>query len=110
MIDLTTLRASTKASATSIVTLVTDSAISTTSVRKSGDSVDVRSASQTIAPSIASRSTMPARMSGGLSRNARRGGLPGAGSSDPAGGFAAGRDTELSFAVAMVFLPRQEVG
>src|SRR5688572_32313954 len=48
------LRASTKASATSIVTLVTESAINTTSVRKSGDSVDVRSASQTMPPSMRS--------------------------------------------------------
>ncbi len=103
IIDLMTLRASTKASATSIVTLVTESAISTTSVRKSGDSVEVRSASQTIPPSIASSSTMPARISGGLSRNGRRGGLAGAGSSGPVGGLAAGRDTELSFAVAMLF-------
>ncbi len=96
IIDLMTLRASTKASATSIVTLVTESAISTTSVRKSGDSVEVRSASQTIPPSIASSSTMPARISGGLSRNGRRGGLPGAGV-ERRGGLAAGRETELSF-------------
>src|SRR6185436_7253631 len=99
MIDLMTLRASTKASATSIVTFVTDSAIRTTSVRKSGDSVEVRSPSQTMPPRTASRITMPARISGGLSLNGRR--LPRAesrGAGPP--GLEAGRDTELSFAVA----------
>src|SRR5262245_4492626 len=90
MIDVMTLRASTNASATSIVTLVTDSAIKTTSVRKSGDSIDVRSASHTMPPSTASRMTMPARISGGLSRNGRRAGVA---------GLATGSDTELSFAV-----------
>ena len=40
IIDLMTLRASTNTSASSIVMLVAESAISTTSVRKSGDSVD----------------------------------------------------------------------
>jgi hypothetical protein len=101
MIALMTLRASTNASATSIVTFVTESAIRTTSVRKSGDSVEVRSASQTMPPSTASRITMPARISGGLSRKGRLAG---------GAGRAAGRDTELSFAVAMSALPRLRRG
>ncbi len=94
--DLITLRASTNTSASSMVMLVAESAISTTSVRKSGDSVAVRSATQTMPPSAASRMMMPARISGGLSRNGRRAG-------DATAGLTAGRDPVLSgFAVATV--------
>src|SRR5687767_1574598 len=77
--DLTTLRASTNTSASSIVILVAESAISTTSVKKSGDSVEVRSASHTMPPSAASRMMIPARISGGLSRKGRRPGATAAG-------------------------------
>src|SRR5687768_12144005 len=104
--DLMTLRANTKTSASSIVTLVADSAINTTSVRKSGDRVDVRSASQTMPPSAASRMMMPARISGGLSRNGRRPRAASAGAGAAAAGLAAGRDPVLiGLAVATCLFP-----
>jgi hypothetical protein len=70
--SLMTLRARTKTSATSIVRSAIDSAYSTTSVRKSGDSLAVRRARVTSATSATTSRRMPASSSRGLSRMGRR--------------------------------------
>src|SRR3954454_9707804 len=70
--SFTRLRASTNASASSIVASAIDSAYSTTSVRKSGLSCVERSASVIMAIRLTSRRMMPARIRRGLSRNGRR--------------------------------------
>src|SRR5690349_1327824 len=85
--SFTRLRASTNASASSIVASAIDSAYSTTSVRKSGLICVDRSASVIIAIRLTSRRTMPARMRRGLSRNGRRSGDAGAGGTRRGGRF-----------------------
>src|SRR5688500_16267544 len=70
--SLTMLRARTNTSAASIVRSAAKSAYKTNSLRKSGEKRDERLAMASSAASTPSSTTMPARISRGLSRNGRR--------------------------------------